>query len=55
LIRNNDRAKAHNLGHEIGDVLMMLTRFSVAAGVGDPQDAMLAKMATKGFTPDEPD
>jgi len=50
-IRNNpDRER--DVQAEIGDVLMMLTVFAASQGV-DPLDAMLAKMARKGFAPIE--
>lgn len=48
-VRNNDREKEPCLPHEIGDVLMMLTRFSIASGSGDPETCMTEKMRSKGF------
>ncbi len=50
-VRNNpDRER--NISAEIGDVLMMLTVFSMEMGV-DPVEAMLAKMKSKGFQLDD--
>jgi NTP pyrophosphatase (non-canonical NTP hydrolase) len=50
-VRNNpDRER--DISAEIGDVLMMLTVFSMEMGV-DPVDAMLAKMKSKGYQPKE--
>lgn len=48
-VRNNDRVKAPDLGAEAGDVLMMLERFTQAAGLGDPIYCLEAKARTKGF------
>jgi NTP pyrophosphatase (non-canonical NTP hydrolase) len=46
-VRNNPE-RERKIEPEIGDVLMMLTVFAMEMGI-DPQDAMLAKMASKGF------
>jgi NTP pyrophosphatase (non-canonical NTP hydrolase) len=48
-VRNGDRAKPHNLSHEIGDCLQMLGVFADLAGVGDPVEAMTGKFESKGW------
>lgn len=48
-VRNNDRAKAVDLGAEAADVFMMLDRFALAAQLEDPETCLREKMAKKGF------
>jgi len=50
-VRNNPN-KHRSVPDEIGDVLMMLTVFSITMGI-DPVQAMIDKMKRKGFTTDE--
>jgi NTP pyrophosphatase (non-canonical NTP hydrolase) len=47
-VRNNPENKSDDVAGEIGDVLMMLTKFAERAGV-DPIRAMLEKFKKKGF------
>ena len=47
-VRNNPDAKNDDIAGEIGDVLMMLTKFAEKIGV-DPIEAMLNKFERKGF------
>jgi NTP pyrophosphatase (non-canonical NTP hydrolase) len=44
----NDPDKQRIISDEIGDVLMMLTAFSINHGI-DPYEAMLAKFRKKGY------
>ena len=46
-VRNNPE-RERDIEAEIGDVLMMLTVFSMEMGI-DPVEAMLKKMERKGF------
>lgn len=47
-VRNNDRTKKTDISDEVGDALMMLTKFAGKLNI-DPVDGMLDKMAKKGF------
>lgn len=48
-VRNNDRVRAPDVGDEIGDVFMMLERFSQAVGEPDPVECFIRKMVKKGY------
>lgn len=48
-VRNNDRVRAPDVGDEIGDVFMMLERFSQAVGEPDPVECFIRKSVKKGY------
>ena len=48
-VRNNDRVKKSCLEDEIGDILMMLTKFSQKSKCKDPLLCMMGKFEKKGF------
>lgn len=50
-VRNGDRHKEENVGDEIADCLMMLSRVASSGGFRSPDELLLEKMAKKGFYP----